>query len=363
MTNPGGERAGTAELPHRLAETVRQALRAGDAPGCAVALTVDGCLMFAAGIGGEDLAGATPLSSEAQCYVYSVTKPLLAIAALQLVKQGHLALDTAVQTYLPSLPLATPVTVRQLLNHTGGIPDYGSMPAYTAALRATPTLPWTSEEFLARTLTHGLIFPPGQGWAYSNIGYLIIRLLIEQIFGTSLRAALQRNLFAPLGLQRTFVAQTLEDASVLTPGYSAFLHAGGELADIRPLYHPGWVSHGVVIASATELAHLFDALFAGALLTPEQLAAMLAPTLVPHTHAWFRQPAYGLGVMLDAQSPYGMTAGHGGGGPGYSVAVLHCAEVGGHAVTSVAMVNRDQPDLGMRIACALVDEFAVLSAD
>jgi D-alanyl-D-alanine carboxypeptidase len=182
--------------------------------------------------------------------------------------------------------------------------------------------------------------------------------LIEQTAGLSLRAALQSSLFAPMGLRRTFVVETLEDASVLTPGYSEFFSTDGEPADIHTLYHPGWVSHGVVIATAGELARLFDALFAGVLLPEELLAAMLAPTLVPHPHDWFRQPAYGLGLMLDAQSHYGVSAGHGGGGPGYSAGALHCTDVGGHGVTAVALVNQDASDLGMRIACALVDTLA-----
>src|SRR5260370_34446292 len=164
----------------------------------------------------------------------------MATPPLQLGQQGRFALDTAVHTYLPTLPLATPVAVRQLLSHAGGIPDYGGMPDYFDAVRATPTQPWTSDGFVTPTLAGGLTFPPGQGWAYSNIGYLIIRRLIEQISGLPFRAVLQRSLFAPLGLRHTFVAETLEEASVLTPGYSAVFSTNGELADIHALYHPVW---------------------------------------------------------------------------------------------------------------------------
>jgi D-alanyl-D-alanine carboxypeptidase len=358
VDNQRSEGEGVGEQGRRLAETARQALHAGGAPGCAVAVSVDGHLVLDASFGSADLADTAPLAEDARSYIYSATKTLLATATLQLVQQGQLALDTAVQTYLPTLPLATPVTVRQLLSHTGGIPDYGGMPDYFDALRAAPTQPWTSDEFLTRTLARGLAFPPGQGWAYSNIGHLLIRRMIEQISGLSLRAALQRSLFTPLGLRRTFVAETLADASVLTPGYSAFFSTDGELVDIHTLYHPGWVSHGVVIATAGELARLFDALFAGVLLPEKLLAAMLAPTLVPHPHFWFRQPSYGLGLMMDGQSHYGVSAGHGGGGPGYSVGALHCTDAGGHGVTAVALVNQDASDLGMRIACALVDTLA-----
>ena len=62
--------------------------------------------------------------------------------------------------------------------------------------------------------------------------------------------------------------------------------------------------------------------------------------------------------MMDGQSHYGVSAGHGGGGPGYSVGALHCTDAGGHGVTAVALVNQDASDLGMRIACALVDTLA-----
>jgi D-alanyl-D-alanine carboxypeptidase len=351
-----------ADLAPRLAEIVRDLLREGDAPGAVAALMVDGQQVFMAGIGSRDVAGAEPMPADARCYIYSTTKTLLATAALQLVAEGQLALDDDVRLYLPNLPLTAPVTLRQVLGHTGGIPDYGGMPEYFQAVRASPTQSWSPQEFLERTLAQGLVFAPGKGWEYSNIGYLIVKLLLERITGLSLRAVFERRLFAPLGLRRMFVAETLEDAQTLTPGYTAFFRRDGEpedtLLDMHVLYHPGWVSHGVVIAPAADLAQLFAGLFAGKLLPPDLLAEMCMPTPVPHTHLWFKRPAYGLGLMLDADSPYGLSAAHGGGGPGYSAAALHCANVADHSVTSVALVNRDQRDLGMRIACALVDAVA-----
>jgi D-alanyl-D-alanine carboxypeptidase len=349
----------------RLNSTARQALRAQDAPGCTVALTLDRQLVLAAGFGSANHASRRALPAEAQTYAYSVTKPLMAVAALQLVEHGQLTLDTPLQSILPVLhdqPDGASVTLRHLLGHTGGLPDYGQLPAYVQAVRATPTQPWTADEFFEQTLRQqGLLFPPGQGWAYSNIGYLLVKQLLERLDGEPLRGVLQQRLFAPLGLTRSFVAETLEDATALTPGYSAFFHPkGGELDDITPRYHPGWVAHGVVIASAAELAQLFDALFAGELLSPELVAQMCIPTPVPHTHFWIQQPSYGLGLMLDASSRFGISAGHGGGGPGYDIGVLHCEAVQGHAVTSVALVNQDRPEAGMRIAAALIDVLATI---
>jgi D-alanyl-D-alanine carboxypeptidase len=170
-----------------------------------------------------------------------------------------------------------------------------------------------------------------------------------------LREVLQARVFAPLGLHRTFVAETLVDNEVLTPGYSAFLTSGALREDIAPRYHPGWVAHGVVISTAPEIALLIEALVTGKLLGKALLVEMLEPVLVPHEHSLFRQPAYGLGVMLDPASPHGLVVGHGGGGPGYSTGAIHLPDITGHRVTSIALVNSDHGDLGLPMAFALAE--------
>ena len=111
----------------------------------------DGQLAWAAGVGSSSPTHDRPLPAYARCYIYSITKLLLAALTLQLVEQGRVALDEAIQAYLPELPLATPVSVRQLLNHTAGLPDDGALPDYAAAVRAEPGQPWSADEFLART--------------------------------------------------------------------------------------------------------------------------------------------------------------------------------------------------------------------
>lgn len=342
----------------RVIEAVSAILRDTNTPGASVAIARDARSIFAAGVGFTDLAHSSPMPADAQFYIYSITKVLLATATLQLVEQGEVALDTPAQAYLPTLPLATAVTLRQLLSHTAGIPDYGPMPAYAEAVRSSPSHPWTPDEFLAHTLPRGLTFPPGQGWTYSNIGFLIIRLVLERITGLSLRDLLHQRIFAPLGLRHTFVAETLTDASVLTPAYSTFFRPSGAFEDISTIYHPGWVSHGVVISTAAELARLIHALFSARLLSAESLAAMLAPHPVPGAHPGFHESAYGLGVMVDRQSPYGVLAGHGGGGPGYSAAAFSFSNVAGQRVTTVALVNQDQPPQGTPIAFALTSTLA-----
>ncbi|MCC6313812.1 MAG: beta-lactamase family protein [Thermomicrobiales bacterium] len=334
-----------------LRETIAAVLRTADAPGAAVALVVDGRPTLSVGVGHRNLARDLPLDAAARTYAYSITKTMLAVAALRLAETGRLMLDAPIRAILPDAALSERATLRRLLNHTAGVPDYGAMPEHHAALRADPTAPWTSAEFLDRTLPGGLRFPPGEGWGYSNIGYLLVRLAIERTTGQSLRTAL---VFRPAAMRQTCIAESLADAAGLTPGYSILLDRDGALRDMTRRYHPGWVSHGAAIATAADLTRFLEALFSDRLLRPESLATMLEVTPVPGAHPPFVRPAYGLGLMIDLGSPWGTVAGHAGSGPGYATAAFHATDAAGRRVTSAALVNRDGSDAATRIAFALI---------
>lgn len=348
----------TNDLRVAIESVAASHLHSSTTPGVGVAVSIDGEIAYADGVGSRDLAGNEPLGDGARFYIYSITKTLMAAITLQLVDRGQIVLDEPVQEYLPEYPLDLPVTIRQVLNHTSGLPDYGGLPEYAAAVRAHPEDAWTPEEFLDRTLSSGLSFPPGEGCRYSNIGYLTIRLLIERVTCASLRAAVARFITEPLGLSQTVVAETLDDMLSLSPGFSRWIDPDGPVVDISNRYHPGWVSHGVVISTARELVRIVEALFDGRLVPPALLPAMLSPVRVPGSHPLFAEPSFGLGVMLDPGSPFGLVAGHGGGGPGYSAGAFHFPNVGGRRVTAVALANSDCDDLGMPIAFALSEAVA-----
>jgi D-alanyl-D-alanine carboxypeptidase len=338
-----------------LMAAATELLEAATAPGAAVSLLVDGAPLVEAGLGFQDLARTTPLPHDARFYLYSVTKTLIAAALLQHVASSRLELDRPIQEYLPDLSLPAPVATRQLLNHSAALPDYGALPAYKDAVRQHPDQPWSVEQFLqvARQMES-----PAPAWHYSNAGYLILRLLLEKLSGRSLREALQEQLFTPLKLQHTFVAESLADAATLTPGYSGFFDPDGEPADMSGRYHPGWVAHGVVISTALETACLMHAILADDLLPRAQRAEMAEPVVLPFEHTLFQQPAYGLGVMIDAASPYGLLLGHAGGGPGYATAALCYPDVDGRSITAVALANDDASDLGLAIAHRLATAVA-----
>lgn len=275
---------------------------------------------------------------------FSISKTLFAVVALRLAEDGVLNLDATV----PGCPAG--VTTRRLLNHTAGVPDYGMVPAYYEAVRASPGRAWTRAEFMAHTVGASGIGPPGT-FAYSNTGYMLLREAIELASGQTMAALLRRFVWMPLGLPRSRLAETWEGTRDLAPGWTALW--GGQ-QDAAGLYDPGWVAMRSMLAPAGEVAAVFDALLGGRLVSAESLAAMLTPVIVPGTDWLCREKGYGLGLMVDRASRYGVLAGHGGGGPGYSSGVL-TGKVGGRLVTAAALANTDAPELGRRIAAAMLE--------
>jgi D-alanyl-D-alanine carboxypeptidase len=321
--------------------------------GMSVAIRAEGQVIFEHIAGSEDKTNTKSLQLSDTFYIYSVTKPLIAIATLQLVERKLLNLDLDVRTVL-NLAFEIPVTLRQLLNHSAGIPDYSQIfDDYLAAIKAHPQQPWTRDEFLSCTLPIGLAFPAGQGWAYSNMGYLLVRMLIEKVTGQSLRDILEQSIFKPLYLEKTRVVESLDDCADLTPGYSQLLSATDELEDMSKMYHPGWVSHGVVVSTASELAMIFESLFLGRVLNSDSLEVMKQTVIVPGKHPLFGKTGYGLGLMIDLEPKLSPVYGHGGEGPGYSAAAFHFSDLGSQQVTITALANCESDDSAMNTVFAL----------
>jgi D-alanyl-D-alanine carboxypeptidase len=246
---------------------------------------------------------------EARYPIYSVTKPVVAAAALGLVRDGALELDS----------------VRRLLDHTSGVRDYGALPEYHDAVRAQPGSAWDDDEFLARTAAAGPQFEPGQGWAYSNTGYLLLRRLLDEHGGLA-------SFLPRLGLADAMVAERLEDLSVAVPAPSAQLLDGVD--DVRGVYDPRWVGHRTLVARAEDLVAFWRDL-------PEEMLDPQTFVSIGFDAPGFVRPSYGLGVMADPDNPLGTVVGHGGGGPGYATGVFAVPD--GDAVAIVLAADEGYP--------------------
>lgn len=243
---------------------------------------------------------------------WSFTKTLIAVAVLRLAERGEVALDALLEGY--------PFTPRQLLQHRAGVGNYGGLRAYHDAVDRGDT-PWPRKELLARVPPGDLLYPPGQGWAYSNVGYLLLRQLVEERCGAGLNAALHRLVLEPLGLSHARLAETVADMDG-----SAFAGNHG--------YDPGWVYHGCVIGPASEAALALHRILTGDLLAPASRVALLDRHAIGGAlpgRPW-QTTGYGLGLMMGDVLCDGMTAprplaGHSAAGPGSVGAVYHAAEL------------------------------------
>ena len=249
----------------------------------------------------------------------SNTKTFTAVVVLQLVGEGRIRLDGPVETYLPGLVRGTGmdgrrITVRQLLQHTSGLPDYA------AVYLANDIFPVqhryvSPRDLLDLALRGKAQFAPGRGWAYSNTNYLLAGLLIERITGRPVGEEITRRVIRPLGLRHTYFP-ALGDESIRGPhprGYHAAT-PGGTLRDVTRL-DPSWAwAAGGMIGSTADLNAFFAGLLDGRLLRPAQLAQMR--TTVAASGMW-PGARYGLGVVSTPLSCGGLMWGHGGDIYGY----------------------------------------------
>lgn len=300
--------------------------------------------------GAEPLACWVPESDQEPAFLaYSITKTFTAVLILELCEARRLSLDDRLASWFPRVPQADRISLRQLLNHTGGIPDYGRTRAYHEDLRSLPSEPWSFERFAAETFDRGTRFDPGHGWAYSNPGYMLLKRVAEEVTAASYRVLIAERVARPLGLRRTFVAESVSDLATLAPGTSSALSADGAPRDVRAYYHPGWVAHGVVASTASELVRFLDGLFRGELLSPTSLAQMTELVAVgtdPSDASSERdassrrgRPSYGLGLMGDPTSPWGLVLGHNGRGPCYSASVFHAVDLGGASACAMGAIE------------------------
>lgn len=307
-------------------------------PGAVAVVTVPGKGRIALTAGFEDLPKTRRMKTNARFLIYSITKIFIGVVVLRLGQKKYLTLDDQLSSWCPEIDIASTITVRQLLNHTSGLPDYGSLVTYQQAVEAELREPWSFDEFLKQTCERGLAFEPGTGGRYSNIGYMLLTRIIERATRKSLGHVLKAEVLTPLQLSATLLVSTPDDLKALVPGYNK-AKGKDEMRDVREWYHPGWVAHGVIASTADEVNRFLEALFEGQLLDPQHLSEMLhmvpIPDSPPTVHA-----GYGLGIACETNAVFGTHYGHEGSGPGYRVIASHAPKLGGTTIT--VFCNRDE---------------------
>ncbi len=289
--------------------------------------------------GHADVETKSPMPPGAKFYIYSITKSFTAVRVIQLAEQSLFSLDDPVASHLTEPALPSGVTLRRLLNHTSGVPSYTDLPEYAPATLKSPSRPWSDEHVLKLTCNGKLDFPPGEGWHYSNTGYMLLARLIASITQESFARNIEKGVLQPLGLQCTSVAEDVDDGSI-TPSYCRSLNKDEMIENIAPRYHPGWCKTGLIISTTDEVAKFYRCLFSGALIAPESLAQMKGWVSVGgDAGPFFKKPGYGLGLMIDPDWEFGGLFAHGGSGPGCRTWAMHLPDFCGRLLTLAIFCN------------------------
>ena len=249
--------------------------------------------------------------------IYSITKTLTAICVLRLAETGSLRLADPARDWLPDVNIPGTITLTHLLRHTSGLRDYGPLPEYHDAVRTRPDRPWTRQGFLDAVMSAGLLFAPGDRFAYSNVGYMLLVDIIERTTGQTFARAIDDFITTPLALQRTSVLEHPGDLMRCVAGFGSEVTPDGQVVDVRGRYHPGWCAPRVVASTPEDVTLVLDALMTGRLLSPDRVREMVA--LVPLSRKPDETIGVGMGVYSDRASRWGRNYGHGGGGPGYDL--------------------------------------------
>lgn len=295
----------SAQLPQEQVRKIEQLatteMSRASIPGLSMAIAINGKLQWTGAFGMSDLENLVPMTTATRVRLASISKPMTAIAIMQLVEQGKIDLDAPIRKYVPEFPeKPTPVTVRQLMAHTAGIRGYlgnemSSTTHYTD--HVTPMQVFAND---------ALLFEPGTKYSYSTYGYTVLGAMLEKLTGERLSDYLKTHVFAPAGMD------TIVEDSVFTliphrsRGYQ--LMKDGTVANCDLADTSNKIAGGGLISTASDLVKFALALTSGKLVKPETLQSMWTATKLPGGTT----APYGLG--FEVRQDQGITLyGHTGG--------------------------------------------------
>ena len=265
-----------------------------------------------AGKGNLATGEAPPLDGEVR--IGSNTKTFVAVLVMKMVEEGKVKLDEPIETYLPGLIKGQGVdgkkiTVRQLLQHTSGLPETALGFPDVFASRNNYYQP---RDILDEALTKAAQFAPGAKFTYTNTNYFVLGLLAERVGKRPIAEQIEVKIVKPLGLKHTYMPKDGEKAfrGKHPHGYHTRDNKPGKLEDITEV-DPSWAwAAGSMISTPSELNKFTQALHSGKLLRQASVAEMKKVV------ATDKDGTYGLGIFSNKLS-CGVAWGHTGGMPGY----------------------------------------------
>ncbi|MEI6738733.1 MAG: serine hydrolase [Gemmatimonadaceae bacterium] len=278
---------------------VRRTMETARIPGLAIAVVRRGEVLTARGYGVAELENGTPVTDATMFQSGSLGKQFTAAGVLALVEDGKIALDSSVRRYLPEVPATwQPITIRHLLSHRGGVPDYTSD-------GFDYRKDYTDADLIAMASALPLEFPAGSRWNYSNTGYVLLGIIITRVTGQPYDAFLRERIFTPAGMP---TIRVITEADVVPN------RAHGYLPTPAGWEHAAWVAprlnttaDGSMLLSIRDLIAWNEVVRSRRILRPESWTLMLSASRLPSG----RDYPYALGWFLGEAGGHPMQE-HGG---------------------------------------------------
>ncbi len=272
-------------------EYVASKMRAPRIPGLALAIVKDDQIIYLKGYGEADASGR-PVTPQTPFLIGSVTKSFTALAVMQLVEAGKIELDAPVWRYLPWFRVADPqasaqITVRHLLRQTSGIPEDATTVSWMWP--ADDAEDDAMERNVRLLSTVKLTGPPGQTFAYANVNYVVLGVIVHAVSDESYEDYLKHHIFAPLQMKNSFVSQDEAMRHGMALGHTWWF--GFPVATTLP-YNRSNLPAGYAICSAEDMAHYVIAQMNDG---RYQEFSILSPDGIALMHAQPAPKTYGLG--------------------------------------------------------------------
>ncbi|HTR21655.1 MAG TPA: serine hydrolase domain-containing protein [Gemmatimonadales bacterium] len=256
-------------------------------PGASVIVIRDGRVVYQKAFGMADLEAHVAATPATDYRLASLTKEFTATATMLLVREGKLRYDEPVRQILPELPAsAARVTIRHLLNHTSGLPDYEDL------IPDTQTVQVSDQDVLARlSRKDSLYFPPGSAYRYSNSGYVLLGLIVARVSRQPFPQFLHDRIFGPLGMDGT-LAYVRGGPNVPGRAYGYTVDSVG-IRRTDQSVTSATLGDGGVYSSVEDLRRWDEALATGRLLDSAELALATTPPVLadgstsPYGFGWF----------------------------------------------------------------------------
>lgn len=328
-------------MASRIDASVESILQRTGTPGATVLIAKHGQVIYRHAYGSRSRESRRPTAVNTEYEIGSITKQFTAAAILQLQEAGKLHLDDKLSTYLPTAPHASEVTLRQLLSHTSGMPEY--LDAVDAAKAIEK--PANFDRLMSYIAGKPLDFPPGSRWAYSNTGYILAGRVIEVVSHESYWHYLQTHLLDRVGMTHTYTVAEENGLPNMAIGYD---REKGQIKPARTIAASvGWAA-GFLVSTVGDLEKWNLALRSGKIVAPADYALMSTSVKTSQGDA-----GYGLGLFVDSIDGQ-PRVGHTGGSLGFTTANEYFPR---QDLQIIAFTNFvDNPEPGETITTAIFEE-------